>query len=40
MNTALDITEQDVLVADGVLQVDLAPRSGLPKINAIRIYTP
>ena len=40
MNTALDITVSNVVVRDGVLQIDLSPRSGSPKINAIRISAP
>ena len=37
MYHAYDVSVTGVVVTDGVLQIDLAPRKGSPKINAIRI---
>jgi hypothetical protein len=37
---AYDITITGVTVSDGVLQIDLVPKKGAPKVSAIRVWTP
>jgi hypothetical protein len=37
-NQAIDLDFVGVVVSDGVLQIDLVPKVGSPKVNAIRIW--
>jgi hypothetical protein len=35
---AYDLTFPGIIVSDGVLQIDLTPKTGAPKVSAIRIW--